>query len=64
MDIPGDPETYLHRIGRAGRFGCQGIAISFVTEGEERTKFDEIVDTYNLSISEYNRNFLYIFSQN
>ena len=21
MDVPRDPETYLHRIGRAGRFG-------------------------------------------
>jgi ATP-dependent RNA helicase DDX19/DBP5 len=25
-----DPTTYLHRIGRTGRFGRAGIAISFV----------------------------------
>lgn len=25
-----DPETYLHRIGRTGRFGRVGVAISFV----------------------------------
>ncbi|RNA31786.1 ATP-dependent RNA helicase DDX20 [Brachionus plicatilis] len=56
MDIPGDPETYLHRIGRAGRFGCQGIAISLVTEGEESSKFDEIVDSYSLGISQYSDN--------
>jgi ATP-dependent RNA helicase DDX19/DBP5 len=26
----GDPETYLHRIGRTGRFGRVGVSISFV----------------------------------
>lgn len=26
--ICGDPETYLHRIGRTGRFGRQGIALT------------------------------------
>jgi len=25
-----DPETYLHRIGRSGRFGRSGIAINFI----------------------------------
>ena len=25
-----DPETYLHRIGRTGRFGKKGIAVNFV----------------------------------
>ena len=25
-----DPETYLHRIGRTGRFGRQGVSINFV----------------------------------
>ena len=30
-DIPGDPENYVHRIGRTGRIGADGIAILFVT---------------------------------
>ena len=30
-DMPGDPETYIHRIGRSGRYGGQGIAINFRT---------------------------------
>ena len=30
-DVPEDPESYVHRIGRAGRMGRDGIAISFVT---------------------------------
>merc|ERR1739848_556912 len=33
-DMPGDSDTYLHRVGRAGRFGTKGLAISF-TSGEE-----------------------------
>nr|UXY87702.1 RNA helicase [Cryptomonas curvata] len=31
FDLPKSSETYLHRIGRSGRFGNQGIAVSFVT---------------------------------
>uniref|UniRef100_A0A2C9K5Z5 RNA helicase n=1 Tax=Biomphalaria glabrata TaxID=6526 RepID=A0A2C9K5Z5_BIOGL len=37
MDIPGDHETYLHRIGRAGRFGSHGVAITIITaDGENK----------------------------
>ncbi|KAK3827700.1 MAG: P-loop containing nucleoside triphosphate hydrolase protein [Benniella sp.] len=28
LDLPKDPETYLHRIGRTGRYGTAGLAIS------------------------------------
>ena len=30
-DLTSDPETYIHRVGRAGRAGAKGIAISFCT---------------------------------
>ncbi|OZM58640.1 RNA helicase [Lottiidibacillus patelloidae] len=33
-DIPQDPESYVHRIGRTGRAGRQGIAITLVTPAE------------------------------
>ncbi len=33
-DIPTDPESYVHRIGRTGRAGRSGDAISFVTPRE------------------------------
>lgn len=29
FDLPEDPETYVHRIGRTGRAGCDGTALSF-----------------------------------
>jgi len=34
FDIPQDPESYVHRIGRTGRAGKKGIAITFVTPRE------------------------------
>ncbi|MBD7998739.1 MULTISPECIES: DEAD/DEAH box helicase [Oerskovia] len=42
FDLPGEPEAYVHRIGRTGRAGRTGEALSFVTPGERnRLKFIE-----------------------
>ena len=35
--IPQEAESYVHRIGRTGRAGHKGIAITFVTPREART---------------------------
>ena len=35
-EIPSAPEDYVHRIGRTGRAGASGVAISFVCEDEEK----------------------------
>ena len=37
LDIPDDPERYVHRIGRTGRAGKYGVAITLIT-GKERYK--------------------------
>ena len=34
-DMPTEPETYVHRIGRTGRAGQSGVAISFCDEEEK-----------------------------
>ena len=34
FDIPQDPESYVHRVGRTGRAGQSGIATTFVTPRE------------------------------
>jgi translation initiation factor 4A len=34
-DLPTQPENYLHRIGRSGRFGRKGVAINFVCKEDE-----------------------------
>ncbi|WP_338869287.1 DEAD/DEAH box helicase [Spirosoma sp. SC4-14] len=36
FDLPEEPESYIHRIGRTGRADRKGIAISFVTEPDEK----------------------------
>ena len=34
FDLPNEPETYVHRIGRTGRAGERGVAIAFCAEDE------------------------------
>src|SRR5690606_40722298 len=41
FDLPNVPETYVHRIGRTGRAGNTGIAISFCSP-EERKELKDI----------------------
>ena len=36
FDIPQDPESYVHRIGRTGRAGNTGVAMTFITPREFR----------------------------
>lgn len=36
FDLPMEPENYVHRIGRTGRAGADGIAVSFCTPSERR----------------------------
>ena len=36
FDIPHDPEDYVHRIGRTGRAGNTGVAMTFITPREFR----------------------------
>lgn len=35
FDIPQDPESYVHRIGRTGRAGKTGVAMTFITPREK-----------------------------
>ena len=35
-DIPTSPEVYVHRIGRTGRIGREGVAITFIDPREQR----------------------------
>ncbi|KAF8984238.1 DEAD (Asp-Glu-Ala-Asp) box polypeptide 20 [Entomortierella lignicola] len=37
LDMPKDPETYLHRVGRTGRYGTTGLAVNIVSEEESKT---------------------------
>lgn len=50
-DLPTQPENYLHRIGRSGRFGRKGVAINFVTKEDERM-LQDIQRFYNTVVEE------------
>jgi translation initiation factor 4A len=51
FDLPKDIHTYLHRIGRSGRWGRKGVGINFITR-RDVTKIREIEQHYATEIKE------------
>ena len=51
FDIPKCVHTYLHRIGRSGRWGRKGVGINFITR-RDVPKMKEIEHHYSTQISE------------
>ncbi|EPE03103.1 atp-dependent rna helicase dbp5 [Ophiostoma piceae UAMH 11346] len=45
-----DAETYLHRIGRTGRFGRVGVSISFVHDRKSFTALADIANHYSIDL--------------
>ena len=56
FDIPKDEHTYLHRIGRSGRWGRKGMAINFVTKFDIQN-MKRIEEYYKINIQELPANF-------
>ena len=56
FDIPKDEHTYLHRIGRSGRWGRKGMAINFVTRFDIHN-MKRIEEYYKINIEELPANF-------
>jgi len=56
FDVPKSEHTYLHRIGRSGRWGRKGVAINMVTkhDGARLKHFEEY---YNTQITEMPQDF-------
>lgn len=50
LDIPYDAATYLHRMGRAGRFGSYGCVITLASAGEEVDNFKKLLSELNDSM--------------
>ena len=55
FDLPRTKETYIHRIGRSGRYGRKGVAINFVTERDLKN-LEELKEFYNTKIEEMPQN--------
>jgi len=51
-DMPEGADTYLHRVGRAGRFGTKGLAISFVSSKEDGEVLNDVQKRFVVSIPE------------
>jgi len=51
-DMPDGPDTYLHRVGRAGRFGTKGLAITFVSSEEDTTVLNKVQERFEVNITE------------
>jgi len=51
-DMPDSPDSYLHRVGRAGRFGTKGLAISFVASDEDKAMLKDIQARFEVDIPE------------
>jgi superfamily II DNA/RNA helicase len=56
FDLPRDIHTYLHRIGRSGRWGRKGTGINLITR-RDITKIKEIETYYSTQIEELPSNF-------
>merc|ERR1712224_306354 len=50
-DLPREVDNYLHRIGRSGRYGRKGTAISFVTDFDVR-RMKEIERYFHTQLGE------------
>lgn len=53
-DMPESTETYLHRIGRAGRFDTRGMAVSFIMDDKDVIMLNEVQKRFEVEIKELN----------
>jgi len=51
FDMPTNSNEYLHRVGRAGRFGTKGLAITFVRGDEDKEVLKDTQDRFEVKIT-------------
>jgi superfamily II DNA/RNA helicase len=61
FDLPKCVNTYLHRIGRSGRWGRKGVGINFITR-RDVIKMKEIEAHYSTEISELPSDLVFLSS--
>jgi translation initiation factor 4A len=52
FDLPKIKDSYIHRIGRTGRYGRKGSAINFICGQEDINNLNQIEKFYNTYIEE------------
>ena len=51
-DMPEGADSYLHRVGRAGRFGTKGLGITFVSTAEDSQILNQVQERFEVNITE------------
>jgi len=51
-DMAESSDTYLHRVGRAGRFGTKGSAISFISNKEDEEIMEDVKARFIVEIKD------------
>merc|ERR1711920_429905 len=51
-DMPADSDSYLHRVGRAGRFGTKGLALTFVSTEEDTNVLKKVQERFEVNVGE------------
>ncbi|PVU91497.1 hypothetical protein BB559_002437 [Furculomyces boomerangus] len=49
-DMSDDADSYLHRVGRAGRFGTKGLAITFISTDEDKKTLESVQERFEVNI--------------
>jgi len=49
-DMPDDSDSYLHRVGRAGRFGTKGLAITFSSSDEDAAVLKKVQERFEVNV--------------
>lgn len=51
-DFPEDDDQYLHRVGRAGRFGTKGLAVSFISTEADEAMMKKVQERFAVQVPE------------
>eukprot|EP00477_Mikrocytos_mackini_P000264 GAHX01000278.1.p1 GENE.GAHX01000278.1~~GAHX01000278.1.p1 ORF type:complete len:413 (-),score=67.50 GAHX01000278.1:36-1241(-) len=53
-ELPRDNASYLHRVGRAGRFGKKGLCVNIISTKEDEEMLESIKECYGTSMEDLN----------
>jgi len=52
FDMANESDQYLHRVGRAGRFGTKGLAISFISSEDDNKILEDVQSRFEVKVDE------------
>jgi len=52
FDMTNESDQYLHRVGRAGRFGTKGLAITFINGEDDEKVLEDVQNRFKVKVTE------------